>query len=126
MFAQSLYCDVRQLLSYIKEVHGGTFRRVLLSGLLDATSRTQQRSVDSPQDTGHHYRCPSMTIQFDRISFFPIVSIRCRRHRWHSHKSITFYFSVLVTVVFDKMMSLDRLVLAEVALGSSFYRNIYS
>ncbi|XP_023931089.1 protein unc-80 homolog isoform X1 [Lingula anatina] len=34
-----LYCDVRQLMHYIKEVHGGTFRRVALSGLLDSMDR---------------------------------------------------------------------------------------
>lgn len=33
---QSLFCDIRQLITYFKEVHGGTFRRVALSGLLDS------------------------------------------------------------------------------------------
>jgi len=33
---QTLYCDVRHLLTYVKEIHGGTFRRVALSALLDA------------------------------------------------------------------------------------------
>ena len=33
---QGLFSDVRQLLIYFKEVHGGTFRRVALSGLLDS------------------------------------------------------------------------------------------
>ncbi len=37
---QGLYCDVRQFLNYIKETKGGTFRRVALSGLLDAVDRT--------------------------------------------------------------------------------------
>ena len=52
---QALYCDVRQLLAYIKDVHGGVFRRVLLSGLLDATTRPQQ-SQDSPPETSRVYR----------------------------------------------------------------------
>ena len=33
---QTLYCDVRHLLTYVKEIHGGTFRRVALAALLDA------------------------------------------------------------------------------------------
>ena len=37
---QGLYCDVKQFLNYIKETKGGTFRRVALSGLLDAVDRT--------------------------------------------------------------------------------------
>jgi len=38
---QSLYCDVRQLLTYVKEVHGGTFRRVALAALADSLKRPQ-------------------------------------------------------------------------------------
>lgn len=36
---QGLYCDVRQLMNYIKETHGSTFRRVALSGLIDAIDK---------------------------------------------------------------------------------------
>ncbi|XP_071444564.1 protein unc-80 homolog isoform X1 [Hetaerina americana] len=35
----ALYGDVRQLMTYIKEAHGGVFRRVALSGLLDSANR---------------------------------------------------------------------------------------
>ncbi|KAL0270475.1 UNVERIFIED_CONTAM: hypothetical protein PYX00_007876 [Menopon gallinae] len=38
-----LYCDVRQLMSYIKEAHGGVFRRVALSGLIDSANRPNKR-----------------------------------------------------------------------------------
>ena len=38
---QSLYCDVRQLLTYVKEIHGGTFRRVALAALIDSLKRSQ-------------------------------------------------------------------------------------
>ena len=30
----ALYCDVRQLVTYVKGAHGGPFRRVALSGIL--------------------------------------------------------------------------------------------
>lgn len=40
---QPLYCDVRQLMTYIKEAHGGVFRRVALSGLIDATNRPNKK-----------------------------------------------------------------------------------
>ena len=42
----ALYLDVRGLMHYVKQWHGGTFRRVVLSGLLDSTRnlvKTQYR-----------------------------------------------------------------------------------
>lgn len=42
---QSLYSDVRQLIIYIKEAHGGVFRRVLLSGLIDVASRPHRKET---------------------------------------------------------------------------------
>nr|CAD7425389.1 unnamed protein product [Timema monikensis] len=44
---QSLYCDVRQLMTYIKEAHGGVFRRVALSGLLDSANRPHRKEPDT-------------------------------------------------------------------------------
>uniref|UniRef100_T1IVG6 Uncharacterized protein n=1 Tax=Strigamia maritima TaxID=126957 RepID=T1IVG6_STRMM len=38
-----LYCDIRQLLSYIKESHGSIFRRVALGGLLDCVERPNKK-----------------------------------------------------------------------------------
>lgn len=35
----ALYCDVRQLVTYVKGAHGGPFRLVALSGILDVTPR---------------------------------------------------------------------------------------
>ncbi|XP_066269985.1 protein unc-80 homolog isoform X2 [Branchiostoma lanceolatum] len=35
----SLFFDVQQLMTYLKEFHGSTFRKILLSGLADATVR---------------------------------------------------------------------------------------
>ena len=52
---QALYCDVRQLLAYIKDVHGGIFRRVLLSGLLDSAARPQQQQ-DTPPENGSYFK----------------------------------------------------------------------
>lgn len=38
-----MYCDVRQLLGYIREGHGGVFRRVALSGLIDSADRPHKQ-----------------------------------------------------------------------------------
>ncbi|KAK6643812.1 hypothetical protein RUM43_000075 [Polyplax serrata] len=38
-----LYCDVRLLMTYIKEAHGGVFRRVAFSGLIDSASRGNKK-----------------------------------------------------------------------------------
>lgn len=37
--AQGLYCDIRQLVQFIKEAHGNVFRRVALSALLDSAEK---------------------------------------------------------------------------------------
>ncbi|XP_066993860.2 protein unc-80 homolog [Anabrus simplex] len=42
----ALYCDVRQLMTYIKEAHGGVFRRVALSGLLDSANRPHRKEAN--------------------------------------------------------------------------------
>jgi hypothetical protein len=39
-----MFCDVRQLITYFKEIHGGTFRRVALSGLLDSYFDVKNRA----------------------------------------------------------------------------------
>lgn len=44
---QSLFCDVRRLMTYVKEAHGGVFRRVALSGLLDSACRPNRREPAS-------------------------------------------------------------------------------
>ncbi|CAH0559503.1 unnamed protein product [Brassicogethes aeneus] len=41
-----LYCDIRQLMTYIKEGHGSTFRRVALSALLDTADRPSKKEVN--------------------------------------------------------------------------------
>lgn len=46
-----LYCDVRQLMTYIKEAHGGIFRRVALSGILDSADRPNKRCNSNVQTT---------------------------------------------------------------------------
>ncbi|XP_066431738.1 protein unc-80 homolog isoform X3 [Eleutherodactylus coqui] len=47
-----LYCDIRQLVQFIKEAHGNVFRRVALSALLDSAEKLTpgRRSVDSQQE----------------------------------------------------------------------------
>lgn len=38
-----LFCDIRQLVTYVKGVHGGTFRRVALSGILAVCNRPHHK-----------------------------------------------------------------------------------
>ncbi|KAL4233067.1 Protein unc-80 [Mactra antiquata] len=47
----SLFCDIRQLIGYFKEIHGGTFRRVALSGLLDSYFDVKNRSAQKQEVT---------------------------------------------------------------------------
>ncbi|XP_029661672.1 protein unc-80 homolog [Formica exsecta] len=47
----SLYCDVRQLMTYVKEAHGSVFRRVALSGILDSADRPNKRCNSNVQTT---------------------------------------------------------------------------
>ncbi|KAK7491630.1 hypothetical protein BaRGS_00017083 [Batillaria attramentaria] len=46
----SLFCDVRQLMAYIKEIHGGTYRRVALSGLLDSLQKLRREGVQREKE----------------------------------------------------------------------------
>ncbi|XP_028832106.1 protein unc-80 homolog isoform X5 [Denticeps clupeoides] len=47
-----LYCDIRQLVQFIKESHGNVFRRVALSALLDSTEKiTSNRKPDEKEDS---------------------------------------------------------------------------
>lgn len=39
-----MYCDVRQLITYVKGAHGGPFRRVALSGILAVTPRPHKKA----------------------------------------------------------------------------------
>ncbi|XP_063286017.1 protein unc-80 homolog isoform X12 [Pelobates fuscus] len=47
-----LYCDIRQLVQFIKEAHGNVFRRVALSALLDSAEKLTpgKKSDDAEQD----------------------------------------------------------------------------
>ncbi|RXG52304.1 hypothetical protein Avbf_16127, partial [Armadillidium vulgare] len=40
----AVYSDIRQLMCYIKEAHGGVFRRVVLSGLIDSADRPHKKT----------------------------------------------------------------------------------
>lgn len=40
----ALYCDVRQLITYVKGAHGGPFRRTALSGIMAVTPRPNKKS----------------------------------------------------------------------------------
>ncbi|XP_025829365.1 protein unc-80 homolog [Agrilus planipennis] len=39
----SQFCEIRQLITYIKEAHGNTFKRVMLSALLDTADRPNKK-----------------------------------------------------------------------------------
>lgn len=42
----ALYSDIRQLITFVKNTYGGTFRRVALSGLLDVTPKPHKKAYD--------------------------------------------------------------------------------
>ncbi|CAH1139308.1 unnamed protein product [Phyllotreta striolata] len=42
----TLYCEVRQLVTYVKEGHGSIFRRVALSALIDTADRPTKKEVN--------------------------------------------------------------------------------
>lgn len=65
IFFQSLFCDVRQLMAYIKEIHGGTYRRVALSGLLDSLQKLK-REVSQKKE---HRPKTSTPIRCDKVIF---------------------------------------------------------
>lgn len=46
-----LYCNLRKFMTYVKEVHGGVFRRVVLSGILDSADRPNKRCNSNIQTT---------------------------------------------------------------------------
>lgn len=49
---QGLYCDIRQLVQFIKESHGNVFRRVALSALLDSAEKLNTtKKADEKDDT---------------------------------------------------------------------------
>lgn len=41
-----MFCDIRQFIAYVKEIHGGTFRRVELSGLLDSLDKLKKKEKE--------------------------------------------------------------------------------
>lgn len=47
----SLYCDLRQFMTYVKEAHGGVFRRVALSCILDSADLPNKRYKSEVQTT---------------------------------------------------------------------------
>lgn len=47
----TLYCDLKQMMTYVQEAHGGVFRRVALSGILDSTDRPNKRCNGDIQTT---------------------------------------------------------------------------
>lgn len=49
--SQGLYCDIRQLVQFIKEAHGNVFRRVALSALLDSAEKvTATKKLDEKEE----------------------------------------------------------------------------
>ena len=50
--AQGLYCDIRQLVQFIKEAHGNVFRRVALSALLDSAEKVTATKKPEEKEEG--------------------------------------------------------------------------
>ncbi|XP_014837511.1 PREDICTED: protein unc-80 homolog isoform X7 [Poecilia mexicana] len=50
-----LYCDIRQLVQFIKEAHGNVFRRVALSALLDSAEKVTATKKPDEKDDGKQY-----------------------------------------------------------------------
>lgn len=46
-----MYCEIRQLMTYIKEAHGSVFRRVALSALIDTADRPSKNKDSNIQTT---------------------------------------------------------------------------
>jgi len=44
-----LYSEIRQLITYVKEGHGGAFRRVALSALIDTAEKSNKK--EGPMQT---------------------------------------------------------------------------
>ncbi|KAI2663401.1 hypothetical protein H4Q32_011921 [Labeo rohita] len=59
-----LYCDIRQLVQFIKESHGNVFRRVALSALLDSaeklntTKKTDEKDETKPSSAKNEEQIP--------------------------------------------------------------------
>uniref|UniRef100_W5KQ91 Unc-80 homolog, NALCN channel complex subunit n=1 Tax=Astyanax mexicanus TaxID=7994 RepID=W5KQ91_ASTMX len=49
-----LYCDIRQLVQFIKESHGNVFRRVALSALLDSAEKLNATKKPDEKDDSKH------------------------------------------------------------------------
>lgn len=49
---QGLYCDIRQLVQFIKEAHGNVFRRVALSALLDSAEKVTTTKKPEEKEEG--------------------------------------------------------------------------
>ncbi|XP_071097692.1 protein unc-80 homolog [Haliotis cracherodii] len=45
-----LFCDVRQMMAYVKEVHGGQFRKCALSGLLDSLQKLRRQKMEKDRE----------------------------------------------------------------------------
>lgn len=52
--SQGLYCDIRQLVQFIKEAHGNVFRRVALSALLDSAEKVATTKKPDERDESKH------------------------------------------------------------------------
>ncbi|XP_071977418.1 protein unc-80 homolog isoform X11 [Engystomops pustulosus] len=70
-----LYCDIRQLVQFIKEAHGNVFRRVALSALLDSAEKLTpgRKSVDSQEPRSSAIKRPEegSAPEKGRVSYAP-------------------------------------------------------
>ncbi|RZC42316.1 unc-80 -like protein, partial [Asbolus verrucosus] len=70
-----LYCEVRQLMTYVKEGHGSVFRRVALSALIDTADRPSKKETNVQTTRVIRY-CSTCHTSFSKRNF--------HRHMHHS------------------------------------------
>ncbi|XP_042902932.1 protein unc-80 homolog [Parasteatoda tepidariorum] len=69
----SLYRNIRQFMAYVREYHGGVFRRVALSGLLDSAERPHKKNKSTIATTRIVRHTKSVDHDDYREAFSPTV-----------------------------------------------------
>lgn len=75
--SQGLYCDIRQLVQFIKEAHGNVFRRVALSALLDSAEKvTATKKPEEKEDTkqpGPRRYCTGQSVAWNGLNYSTVT-----------------------------------------------------
>ena len=62
-------------MAYIKEVHGGTYRRVALSGLLDSMQKLRREVLQRERENTLKMSTPIRYVVFCRVFLRPDITI---------------------------------------------------